>query len=77
MVPEAPVITGELCGTACFLAVVATGFVLFLKRLKLSKLSAAQQDAGRKPPPDTEPETAVPAGDIGAGNPPAKVWPAA
>jgi hypothetical protein len=64
MTPDPVVITGEICGTILGLALIVTAFVLLMKRLKLSKLSAAQQDADRKqpvPPEDTEPEAVVPA----------------
>ena len=63
MTPDPVVITGEICGTILGLALIATAFILLMKRLKLTKLTAAQQDADRKPvPPEgTEPEAAVPA----------------
>ena len=69
MTPDPVVITGEICGTACFLTAVAALWSLFWKRLRVSKLSAAQQDADRKPPPpeDTEPEAVVPAATIVPG----------
>jgi hypothetical protein len=64
MTPDPVVITGEICGTACFLAALGAFWSLLWKRLRMTKLSAAQQDADRKqpvPPEDTEPEAVVPA----------------
>ena len=64
MTPDPVVITGEICGTILGLALIITAFVLLMKRLKLTKLSAAQQDADRRqpvPPEDSEPEAVVPA----------------
>ena len=70
MTPDPVVITGEICGTILSLALIVTAFVLLMKRLKLTKLSAAQQDADRKqpvPPEDSEPEAVVPAATIVPG----------
>ena len=64
MTPDPVVITGEICGTILGLALIVAAFVLLMKRLKLTKLSAAQQDADRRqpvPPEDSEPEAVVPA----------------
>ena len=63
MVPDPVVITGEICGTILGLALIAACFVLLMKRLRLTKLSAAQQDADRKPPKGAEPAD-VPAAEI-------------
>ena len=63
MVPDPVVITGEICGTVCFLAALGAFWSLLWKRLRMSKLSAAQQDADRKPPKGAEPAD-VPAAEI-------------
>ena len=66
MTPDPVVITGEICGTACFLAALGAFWSLLWKRLRMTKLTAAQQDADRKqpePPEDTEPAD-VPTAEI-------------
>jgi hypothetical protein len=60
MTPDPVVITGEICGTILGLALIVAAFVLLMKRLKLTKLSAAQQDADRKQPEPPEPDGAEP-----------------